>query len=153
MWVDDELAFEPVAGVRFFRTRRPFDLLQHPRNGIPVANLEAAVLMTAAYELQPRAGHGLLAAAVQQRLTTASRLLSGGSSSSGRYAGAESLRAVLATSPTAHTPEPSSTWCGPVPTSRPAGAPTGSAPAGWTTVRVARAGPTRSGISPTAPRS
>ncbi|TNM36555.1 hypothetical protein FHP29_20720 [Nocardioides albidus] len=38
--VDDELAFEPVDGIRFFRSRRPFDLLRDPRPGIPSARLE-----------------------------------------------------------------------------------------------------------------
>src|SRR6476659_2409066 len=42
--VDDELAFEPLAGVRFFRSRRPFELLRSPRPGLPAAHLEAAVL-------------------------------------------------------------------------------------------------------------
>lgn len=72
--VDDELAFEPVPGVRFFRSRRPFDLLVDPRPGIPCARLEPAVLLWAGYDASLRAAHGVLAAAVQQRLTTASRL-------------------------------------------------------------------------------
>lgn len=73
--VDDELSFEPVAGVDFFRTRRPFDLLRSSRPGLPTCHLEPAILLFAAYEAPIRAAHGVLAAAVQQRLTTPSRLL------------------------------------------------------------------------------
>jgi hypothetical protein len=73
--VDDELAFEPVAGVRFFRSRRPFELLRSPRPGLPAAHLEAAVLLWSGYQAAIRPAHGVLAAAVQQRLTTPSRLL------------------------------------------------------------------------------
>lgn len=73
--VDDELSFEPVDGVRFFRSRRPFDLLVSPKGGIPAARLEPSVLLWGAYTAQPRPAAGALAAAVRQRLTTASRLL------------------------------------------------------------------------------
>jgi hypothetical protein len=73
--VDDELAFEPVAGVRFFRSRRPFELLRSPRPGIPSAALEPALLLWAGYDAPMRAAHGALAASVQQRLTTPERLL------------------------------------------------------------------------------
>ncbi len=75
MLVDDELAFEPVDGVRFFRSRRPFELLRSARPGIPRAGLEPAILLWAGYEAPVRAAHGVLAAAVQQRLTTPDRLL------------------------------------------------------------------------------
>jgi hypothetical protein len=73
--VDDELAFEPVEGVRFFRSRRPFDLLRAPRSAIPSAALEPALLLWAGYDAPTRAAHGVLAASVQQRLTTPDRLL------------------------------------------------------------------------------
>lgn len=72
--VDDELAFEPVEGIRFFRSRRPFELLRDPRPGIPCARIEMALLLWAAYDAPLRAAHGVLAASVQQRLTTAARL-------------------------------------------------------------------------------
>ena len=72
--VDDELAFEPVDGVRFFRCRRPFDTLRAPRPGIPRCRLEPAVLLHAGYVATNRAAHGLVAACVQQRLTTASAM-------------------------------------------------------------------------------
>ena len=73
--VDDELSFEPVDGVRFFRCRRPFELLVTPAPGIPRCRLEPAVLLWAGYDAPPRAAHGVLAAVVQQRLTTAERLV------------------------------------------------------------------------------
>jgi hypothetical protein len=73
--VDDELAFEPVAGVHFFRSRRSFELLRDPVSDLPVCRLEPALLMWAGYDAPPRAAHAVLASAVQQRLTTPDRLL------------------------------------------------------------------------------
>ena len=73
--VDDQLSFEPVPGLHIFRTRRPFDELLAPRPGIPTCRMEPAVLLFAGYDAPtPRAAQGVLAAAVQQRLTTAARL-------------------------------------------------------------------------------
>ena len=73
--VDDELSFEPVDGIRFFRSRRPFELLISPRRGIPRCQLEPAVLLWAGYDAPTRAAHGIVAATVQQRLTTPERLV------------------------------------------------------------------------------
>lgn len=73
--VDDELSFEPVPGVRFFRSRRPFDLLLNPGPGIARCRLEPAVLLWAGYDAKVRPAHGVLAAVVQQRLTTADRMI------------------------------------------------------------------------------
>ncbi|WP_432477433.1 hypothetical protein [Nocardioides sp. GXQ0305] len=74
--VDDELAFEPVEGIDFFRSRRSFELLARPASdGLPTCRLEPAVLMWAGYDATPRAAHAILAAAVQQRLTTPAQLL------------------------------------------------------------------------------
>ncbi len=73
--VDDELSFEPVDGVDFFRSRRPFDLLRSPRPGIPVCQLEPAVLLWAGYEATNKAAHGVVAAVVQQRLTTPLKMI------------------------------------------------------------------------------
>ena len=73
--VDDELAFEPVDGIDFFRSRRTFELLARPVDGLPTCQLEPAVLMWAGYDAPPRAAHAVLASAVQQRLTTPGRLL------------------------------------------------------------------------------
>jgi len=72
--VDDELSFEPVDGIHFFRSRRPFELLLSPRPGIPSCHLEPGLLLWAGYDAQLRPAHGVLAAAVQQRLTTAARM-------------------------------------------------------------------------------
>jgi hypothetical protein len=72
--VDDELSFEPVGGIHFFRSRRPFELLISPRHGIPRCQLEPAVLLWAGYDATTRAAHGVVAATVQQRLTTPERL-------------------------------------------------------------------------------
>jgi hypothetical protein len=73
--VDDELSFEPVPGIDFFRSRRPFDLLLDPRPGIPVCRIEPAVLLFAGYEATTRAAHAVVAATVQQRLSTAARMI------------------------------------------------------------------------------
>jgi hypothetical protein len=73
--VDDQLAFEDVPGVHFFRSRRPFDLMRSPKPGIPRSKVEPALLLWAGYDAAPRAAHGVLAASVQQRLTTPERLI------------------------------------------------------------------------------
>lgn len=66
----------PVPGIRFVRTRRnPAELLD-PTRPLPVAKLEPAVLMAVAAERSARVAQGLLAATVQQRLTTVDRLMS-----------------------------------------------------------------------------
>ena len=73
--VDDELAFEDVEGVHFFRSRRSLELLLDPASTLPVCRFEPAILMWAAYDALPRPAHAVLASAVQQRLTTPTRLL------------------------------------------------------------------------------
>jgi hypothetical protein len=45
--VDDELSFEPIESVDFFRSRRCFEQLQHPREGLPLCRLEPALLLYA----------------------------------------------------------------------------------------------------------
>jgi len=67
--VHNPQSFEAVEGVRFFRTRRPLEAMASRRR-MPVARIEPAVLLFAAYERQRRTAHGALAAVVQQRLTT-----------------------------------------------------------------------------------
>ena len=74
IWVTDPLHDEPVDGIRFFRTRRPLDLLQGPGDP-PTARLEPALLLWGAYEAPWRHAFGCLAAAVQQGRTTPERLL------------------------------------------------------------------------------
>lgn len=77
--VDDEWSYEPVPGVHFFRTRRclpDFAGTRHPtRQMLPLCRLEPAVLLFAGYERNGRTANGVLAAVVQQRLTSAGALL------------------------------------------------------------------------------
>jgi hypothetical protein len=73
--VDDELSFEPLPGVRFFRTRRPLDGLRDRFSELPMCRIEPAALLFAAYARSPRTAEGLLAAVVRQRLTSPDRLL------------------------------------------------------------------------------
>jgi len=68
-------SFEPVPGVTTFRTRRPLAILRHP-SPLPTCALEPAVLLWAGHEPHPRSALGVLAAVVQQRLTTPERLAS-----------------------------------------------------------------------------
>ena len=68
--VDDQLSLEDVPGVTFFRTRRDLAALRDPASRLPVALLEPAVLLFAAYDRSLRTGLGALAAVVQQRHTT-----------------------------------------------------------------------------------
>lgn len=71
--VDNPLSFEPLDGVRFFRTRRPLEQMR-ARGDLPLARVEPAVLLFAGYERNRRTAHGALAAVVQQRLTDVRRL-------------------------------------------------------------------------------
>jgi hypothetical protein len=68
-------SFEPVDGIRFFRTRRPLRLLAAPTE-LPLCRLEPAVLLFAAHEPHHRTAHGSIAAVVQQRLTSVDQLRS-----------------------------------------------------------------------------
>ncbi|WP_188779247.1 DUF559 domain-containing protein [Marmoricola endophyticus] len=72
--MDDERAFEPVPGLAAVRTRRSLTDFREPRGELPLCRLEPAVLLFAACTRSPRAT-GLLAACVQQRLTTPQRLV------------------------------------------------------------------------------
>lgn len=65
-----------VPGVRLVRTRRALDDLRSRRGRLPVAQLEPAILLFAAYERSRRTAEGVLAAAVQQQLTDPATLLS-----------------------------------------------------------------------------
>ncbi len=71
--VDDELSFDPIEGVRFFRSRRQLASMRSAR-ALPLSQLEPAVLLFAGYEPNRRTAHGAVAATVQQRLTTPDRL-------------------------------------------------------------------------------
>lgn len=72
--VDNPLSYEPIDAVRFFRTRRPLSELA-ANSSLPVARVEPAILLFAAYQTPSRrTAHGAVAAVVQQRLTNADRL-------------------------------------------------------------------------------
>lgn len=73
IWVGDPLHDEAIEGVRFFRTRRPLEMLRGPGD-LPTTRLEPALLLWGAYEAPWRHAFGALAAAVQQGCTTPERL-------------------------------------------------------------------------------
>lgn len=78
VWVPDENDADDLVGVpalRFVRTRRPLVRLRAAVPGVPRAGIEPAVLHFAAYQPSARTAQGVVAAAVQQRLTTAEDLL------------------------------------------------------------------------------
>lgn len=68
-------SFEPVDGIITFRTRRSLTTMRHHAS-LPTCSLEPAVLLWAGHEPHPRSAMGVLAAVVQQRLTTPDRLAS-----------------------------------------------------------------------------
>lgn len=72
--VDQELSFDPIDGVRYFRTRRDLAALRHPTHEPRTCRIEPAVLLFAAHEPNRRTAMGAIAATVQQRLTTPDRL-------------------------------------------------------------------------------
>jgi uncharacterized protein (DUF2384 family) len=66
----------PMPGFFFHQTRRPYQpWVRIDGSGLPVLGVEHAVLLAAERDDHQRRAVGLLAAAVQQRLTTAERLL------------------------------------------------------------------------------
>jgi hypothetical protein len=73
--VDQELSFDPVAGVRYFRTRRSLPAMRHPTRSPRAARTEPAVLLFAAHEPSTRTALGAITATVQQQLTTSADLL------------------------------------------------------------------------------
>lgn len=66
---------DPPDGIRVARTRRPIAMFRDPASSIPRWRIEPAVLHFAAYQRSRRTAQGVVAAAVQQRLTTPARLL------------------------------------------------------------------------------
>lgn len=65
---------DPPEGIRIARTRRPIALHRHDGHGPPRWRIEPAILHFAAYQPSRRTAQGVVAAAVQQRLTTPARL-------------------------------------------------------------------------------
>lgn len=61
---------EHVPGVRFVRTRRALAGLTSTASTLPMLRLEPAVLLWSAEQHDPRTAQGVIAAAVQQHLTT-----------------------------------------------------------------------------------
>jgi len=72
--VDDELSFDDLEGVAFFRTRRQLGSWADPTSELPLARIEPAILLFAGYEPHPRTAQGAISAVVQQRLSTPQRL-------------------------------------------------------------------------------
>lgn len=64
----------PLAGVRYRRTRRDLTIMRDRRSDLPRCQIEPALLIFAAGDRSERTAAGVLAAAVQQRLTSAERL-------------------------------------------------------------------------------
>lgn len=75
--VPDELEFDDdlLDGVAFVRTRRDLDAMRARSPGLPRTAIEPAVLLFAAYQPSRRTAQGVLAAAVQQQLTSPRLLL------------------------------------------------------------------------------
>ena len=73
--VDDELSFEPgQRGPLLPHRRRPFDLMHQPQAGHPAdVSSSRRCCCGPPTSAAPRAAHGVIAAAVQQRLTTPER--------------------------------------------------------------------------------
>jgi hypothetical protein len=71
--VCNQHSFEPVAGITFFRTRRPLRELAAPHS-LPLCRVEPAILLFAAHEPNQRTAHGAVAAVLQQRLTSVGNL-------------------------------------------------------------------------------
>lgn len=73
--VPDELEFDELDVVRFVRTRRDIDRMRVRALGIPRASIEPAILLFAAYQRSRRTAQGVVAATVQQQLSTPEDLL------------------------------------------------------------------------------
>lgn len=65
----------PLAGVAYVRSRRDLDAMLLAGSALPTCRLDPAILLFAASTPSPRSAQGVVAAVVQQRLTTPDRLL------------------------------------------------------------------------------
>lgn len=66
---------EPIPGIRFVETRRDLQPMRTTLRRLPLMHIEPAVLHFAAYQGSTRTAEGVIAATVQQRLSTPSALL------------------------------------------------------------------------------
>lgn len=66
---------DPLPGIRFVETRRPLRVLRSQAHLLPVAMIEPAALRFAAYQGSPRTAEGLVAAVIQQQLTSPEAML------------------------------------------------------------------------------
>jgi hypothetical protein len=66
--VGNDLSFDDLPGVSFFRTRRAISDMRAATT-IPLCRIAPAILLFAGYEPNRRTAHGAVAATVQQRLT------------------------------------------------------------------------------------
>ncbi|GAA2136333.1 hypothetical protein GCM10009844_02460 [Nocardioides koreensis] len=73
--IPDELEVEDVPGIDFHRTRRAIKLMRRPGPGLPTCRVEPAILLFGAYQRSRRTAQGVVAAAVQQRLTEPEALI------------------------------------------------------------------------------
>lgn len=73
--IGESVNVEPLPGVAFVKTRRDIVGFQASRSALPTWQLEPAVLLFAGYTRSSRTAVGLLAATVQQKLTSPARLL------------------------------------------------------------------------------
>jgi hypothetical protein len=71
--VGNDLSFDELAGVRFFRTRRALTDMR-ASTALPLCRVAPAVLLFGGYEPNRRTAHGAVAAVVQQRLSTVTEL-------------------------------------------------------------------------------
>jgi len=65
----------PIEGVRYIRSRRSSSELKATASSLPTMRIEPAILLFAAVERSERTAQGVLAAAIQQQLTTPELLL------------------------------------------------------------------------------
>lgn len=73
--VPPHLVLAPVAGIQWVRTRRSLAVMRDPMSACPTARLEPAILIFGAADRSARTAIGIVAAAIQQNLTTPGHLL------------------------------------------------------------------------------
>ena len=71
--VDDQRVIDPIPDIDFVRTRRPLPSFA-TSSALPLCRVEPAALLFAGYDRSPRTAQGLLAAVIQQRLSSVAAL-------------------------------------------------------------------------------